>query len=449
MKRTAIYLRVSSDKQAQEGDSIPAQRTALRDYIDKRPDLAYAGEYLDDGVSGQKYQRDELQRLLDDVKQGKIDLIIFTKLDRWFRSVRHYTATQEVLDRYKVTWTAVWEPIYDTTTPAGRLIVNQMMSIAQFEAENTGQRIRQVQAYKVTQGEVISGSCPPGYSIKDKHLIPNDTASAVLDAFKTYAYTGSINETMALTQGRGLPRTKPAFKNMLQNTKYTGSFRGNDAFCPPIVTRELFEDVQRKLSINVKQSQKQIYIFSGLIKCGECGCSFGGNTRKRKRKTYLSILKQYRCPRHYQGLKQCKNGKIISEHALEIYLINNIRPLISDLKLKYNVTEIKTADTQKQVAAIKKKIERLKELFVNELISIDEYKADRERLESELSSVTALSAPKCPDFDTLDKILADGIEKLYWSFTDVEKRYFWRSIISEIKMGTDREYQITFLGGTN
>ena len=125
MKRVAIYMRVSSFKQVQEGDSIAAQRSALTAYIAGRPDLVLAGEYLDDGVSGTKYsQRDELQRLLDDVRDGNIDLIIFTKLDRWFRSVRHYTATQEVLDKYNVQWTAIWEPIYDTTTPQGRLIVN-------------------------------------------------------------------------------------------------------------------------------------------------------------------------------------------------------------------------------------------------------------------------------------------------------------------------------------
>ena len=132
MKKTAIYIRVSSDRQVQEGDSIAAQRDALIKYVNDRPDLVLAGEYLDDGVSGQKDKRDELQRLLDDVRQNRIDLIIFTKLDRWFRSVRHYTATQEVLDRHSVTWTAIWESIYDTTTPQGRLIVNQMMSIAQF-----------------------------------------------------------------------------------------------------------------------------------------------------------------------------------------------------------------------------------------------------------------------------------------------------------------------------
>lgn len=208
MKRTAIYLRVSSDRQVQEGDSIAAQRQALTKYIDDRPDLVLAGEYIDDGISGTKYsQRDELQRMLADVEEGKIDLLIFTKLDRFFRSVRHYTAAQAILDKHGVGWTAIWEPIYDTTTPQGRLIVNQMMSIAQFEAENTGQRIKQVQAYKVTQGEVISGNAPYGYRIENKHLVPSEDAESVLLAFQTFERTGSINGSlMELAGVSGLPR---------------------------------------------------------------------------------------------------------------------------------------------------------------------------------------------------------------------------------------------------
>ena len=120
MKRVALYMRVSSDQQAKEGDSIPAQRDALTKYA-KEKGYSIVGEHLDDGISGTKYsQRDELQRMLSDVQAGKIDLIIFTRLDRFFRSVRHYTATQAILDKHNVGWLAIWEPVYDTTTPQGR-----------------------------------------------------------------------------------------------------------------------------------------------------------------------------------------------------------------------------------------------------------------------------------------------------------------------------------------
>ena len=157
MKRAALYMRVSSTKQVKEGDSISAQRDALTKYA-KEKGYSVAGEYLDDGVSGTRADRDELSRLLEDVKAGKIDIILCTKLDRLYRNIKHYLNMMEVLDSHNVGWLAIWEPVYDTTTPQGRLIVNQMMSIAQFEAENTGQRIRQVQAYKLSQKEVISGA---------------------------------------------------------------------------------------------------------------------------------------------------------------------------------------------------------------------------------------------------------------------------------------------------
>ena len=170
MIRTAIYCRVSIDKQFAEGDSVAAQLSALHEYINAHNDHVCVGEYIDGGSSGTKIDRDELQKLLQDVQNGKIDKIVFTKLDRWFRSIRHYINTQETLDKYNCSWLAIWEPIYDSSTPQGRLIINQLMSIAQFEAENTGQRVRQVIAYKIQSGEFVSGNPPLGYKVKTSIL---------------------------------------------------------------------------------------------------------------------------------------------------------------------------------------------------------------------------------------------------------------------------------------
>lgn len=444
MKRTAIYIRVSSEKQVQEGDSIAAQRDALHKYIDNRPDLTCTGEFLDDGISGQKIARDALQSLLDAVERGEIDLIIFTKLDRWFRSVRHYTATQEVLDRHNVGWLAIWEPIYDTTTPSGRLIVNQMMSIAQFEAENTGQRIRQVQAYKVTQGEVISGSVPFGYRIKGKHLVPDHNADAARNVFEYYSVCGSIKETMLNAWAEGMPRTQNGFKSMLMNQKYTGSFRGNDNFCTPIISKELFDDVQRKLKINVKVSQKRTYIFSGLIRCGECGLVLAGNTRTRAKGRIINPVLQYRCPGHFcRPFKTCDNTKIANERVLERYLMDNIRPMIKDIVLSYEVEQGKQRDTRSRIKNAQTRIDRLKELYINGLIGLEEYKADRERLETQLAEIEEPEPVK--DMSYLVGLLDTDIESLYWGMSPEEKRYFWRSIIKEIRFGKDRQIKIDFL----
>lgn len=453
MKKVAIYIRVSSDKQI-EGDSIPAQRAALRKYIDDKPDLSFFAEYMDDGISGTKYsQRDELQRLLDDVSAGSIDLIIFTKLDRWFRSVRHYTATQEILDKHNVAWTAIWEPIYDTSTPQGRLIVNQMMSIAQFEAENTGQRIRQVQAYKLTQKEVISGSTPPGYAIKNKHLTPNKDAENVIFAFKEYSRTGCMSDALRYTSGMsGIPRSRPSFKRMLKNPIYIGRHpSGINGFCPPIIEKHLWDDVQRKLAMNIKSSQKQVYIFSGLIRCAECGVHYGANTRRRKRgNCSVKEVHQYRCPHHYNYKPPlCDNAKIIYETALEKHLIQNLKDLTKNAIFKYEAKAAPAKDRTAQISALKKKVDRLKELFVNDLITLEEYKKDKEQYLKQVEVLeTEQQKFQLPHEEAVSglKALANAdIGSIYNDLTIEEKRRFWRGIISSISIDKDRKLDIEFV----
>ena len=448
MKRTAIYMRVSSDRQAQEGDSIPAQRDALHKYIDSRPDLICAGEYLDDGVSGTKEDRDELQRLLSDVKAGKIDLIIATKLDRIYRSIRHYLNFQDTLDKHNANWLAIWEPIYDTSTPQGRLIINQMMSIAQFEAENTGQRIRQVQAYKVSQGEVISGSTPPGYSIQGKHLVPNNDADAVREVFEHYSMHGNLHETMRFALPFGVfPSTSAAFKSILQNPVYIGRKRENDNFCKGIIEKDLFEDVQRKLSMNVKVAQRHTYIFSGLIRCAVCGNVMAGHQKHKSSRDKNIMYSAYRCGKRYSsgGIRRCTNTKVILEYKLEEYLVDNIRPMVENLMLTATIEDAPVKDNTARINALRKKLDRLKELYVNGLITLDEYKIDRETVEKEIASVSSKNAPKTHDIEKLNKLLSSGFESLYGTFTASERRFFWRSVIQEIRFDQNRHIEIIFV----
>ena len=441
MKRTAIYLRVSTTAQSVEGDSIPAQRDALRKYINDHDDLVFAGEYLDDGVSGTKNDRDELQRLLDDVKKGNIDQILFCKLDRWFRSIRHYVNTQEILDKYNVNWLAIWEPIYDTSTPQGRLIINQMMSIAQFEAENTGSRIRQVMAYKVQQGEAITGIIPTGYRIENKHLVLDDHAEYVRKCFEYYAYTGNLSKTAKYCSNfPDMPRTNTAYKKLLSNAMYTGLYRGNPNYCPAIVTNELFTDVQRKLSINVKISQRHTYIFSGLLVCAECGRRMAAGTHKKNGKTY-SV---YRCPGRYnRNTCECTNGRTISEHALEEILIISFKEWAESCVSEYE--QAQKQDNSAQINTLKRKIERLKELYVNDLITLDEYKSDKQTYESELSELKKEAPQTVVDLSVLKKYLDMDFNEFYWDLSLDEKRFLWRTVFRKIRFGKDRKPDPVFL----
>lgn len=438
--RTAIYIRVSSDKQVQEGDSIPAQRDALMRYISDHAGMIFVGEYLDDGVSGTKESRTALQRMLADVRAGRIDLVLVTKLDRLHRGLKNFLLMQEEFDKFSVNWLAIWEPIYDSSTPQGRLIINQMMSIAQFEAENTGSRIRQVQEYKVKQGEVISGTTPPGYRIEGKRLVPNEDAPNVVRAFEYYALTGNLHRTTLLCQTlHGLPNYRTSVKSMLRNRKYIGEHRGNPDFCPPIVDRDLFEDVQRKMTINIRCSAKRDYIFSGLVVCGECGRRMGAKYRiyhRQKGDVYVNL---YFCVKHLQT-RMCDNPKHLRENLLERYLLDNLKKELSDYVLTCRRKAGPMKDNSKSIAALHRKIDRLKDLYINELITLDEYRADKERMQAEIESLT----PVTVDVEKYDRILELDLETTYQTFTPEQKRYFWRAIIREIRFDKQRNIQIFF-----
>ena len=417
-------------------------------YVMDHNDMILVGEYVDDGFSGTKVQRDELQRLLEDVRQDKIDQIFFTKLDRWFRSVRHYTVTQEILDQHNVTWTAIWEPIYDTSTPSGRLIVNQMMSIAQFEAENTGLRIRQVFDYKVKQGEVLCGNQPLGYRIENKHLVPDENAELIRQMFEHYALHNNLNETVRFMAANGKPRIKHVIKSMLSNSKYIGLYRGNPNYCPPIVEKPLFDHVQHLLGQNISAAQKRFYLFTGMIKCKECGRTYSCILQTKKcRNGSKCIYQYYRCPGHYvrAELNDCTNTKVIGENKIEKILLAETRKRLSDYIFDVEEKQKIVVDNSKKIVTIQKKIDRLKELYVNEMISLDEYKNDRMMYEESIDALRSAETPQIVDLTPYRTLLNSDFENLYKELTQPQKRQFWRGIIKHLRYGNDKILEIEFL----
>ena len=128
--RAGLFERVSTEEQARYGYSIQNQIEALEEHC-KKNEIKIVDHYCDEGVSaGKPYtKRPEMKRLLDDVQAGKIDIILFTRLDRWFRNVQEYFKVQEILEKHKVEWKAIWED-YDTTTSNGRMAITIFLAIA-------------------------------------------------------------------------------------------------------------------------------------------------------------------------------------------------------------------------------------------------------------------------------------------------------------------------------
>lgn len=446
---TAIYIRVSTDQQAKKGDSVDEQLDTCREYVEKHDNLVLYDTYVDDGVSGQKIKRGDFSRLMNDVRSGQIDLIIFTKLDRWFRSLRHYLNTQATLEANHCAWLAVDQPYFDTSTPHGRAFVAQSMTFAELEAANDSTRIRDVFDFKYKRGEVLSGKAPLGYSIIDKHLVPNKDAEKVIKIFEHYAATSSLSDTVQfMEQELGIVMYSANLKNtILKQKKYIGVFRDNEHFCKPLISRELFDSVQRQLAMNIHSNRKYEYIFTGLIRCADCDHAINGFPQrggKRKDGSYR-IFPAYRCRIAYP-YKRCPNRKLFYEAPLERYLVEHLHELLEIEISKYEQKNAKVIDYESKRAAIEKKIERLKDLYINEIITMDELKVSKAKYQEELSQLPAEAAAiEKRDLSSLKNMLKMDLPSIYFTLDPQERRRLWRSCIREIRVDHDKNIDIVFL----
>jgi DNA invertase Pin-like site-specific DNA recombinase len=220
--RCAIYTRVSTDQGLdQDFNSLDAQYEASSAYIRSQ---AHAGwtlirsRYDDGGYSGGSTDRPNLQRLLDDVRARKIDVIVVYKVDRLTRSLADFAKLVELFDAYDVSFVSVTQQ-FNTTTSMGRLTLNVLLSFAQFEREVTSERIRDKIAASKRRGLWVGGPLPLGYELKDgKLVVIEEEAERVRLIFRRYLEVTGINELCAISgpktsvprRGRSVRRVRPA-----------------------------------------------------------------------------------------------------------------------------------------------------------------------------------------------------------------------------------------------
>ena len=441
--RVGLYIRVSGEEQAIKGLSLEAQQEDLEEYARERG-WVISDVYIDAAKTARKRlnKRTHFLRMLEDVKQDRLDLILFTRLDRWFRNIADYYKVLEVLEAHNCGWLTTQEQ-YDTTTAGGRLYITIRLAIAQNEADLCGERISAVLDSKVKRGTVVSGKIPFGYRINEEQrleVVP-ENAAIILDAFKHYRSTVSVRATAAYIQRTyGLNWDNIRCRRNLCQTLYIGHYesngRVNPNFCPPIVPRDLYEDVQKLLSNNTKANPTgRVFLFTSLLICAECGHRLAG--------LQTGYGPYYRCPQHYSR-RTCNHKKQIRETAVEEWLFTFLGDELKKQRLEWDIKETRRRQTAASIdrAAIRRKLSRLKELYVNEMIDLEEYRRDYELYTTQLVERTAPSAEEeRPNFEAVEAILASGFRKIYDGLEREEKRTLWRSAIKEIRV--DKERQIT------
>jgi site-specific DNA recombinase len=176
-KRCAVYCRVSSDERLDQSfNSIDAQREAGRAYIHSQRAEGWipVGDHFEDGgYSGGNMERPALRRLLGDIEHGKVDVVVVYKIDRLSRSLSDFARMVEVFDRRGVSFVSVTQQ-FNTTTSMGRLMLNVLLSFAQFEREVTGERIRDKIAASKKKGMWMGGPLPLGYDVVERKLVVNE-----------------------------------------------------------------------------------------------------------------------------------------------------------------------------------------------------------------------------------------------------------------------------------
>ena len=188
--RCAIYTRVSTDQGLeQDFNSLDAQYDASQSYIRSQTHAGWTlvrSKYDDGGFSGGNTDRPALQRLLEDVRAGKIDIIVVYKVDRLTRSLADFAKLVELFDQHGVSFVSVTQQ-FNTTTSMGRLTLNVLLSFAQFEREVTSERIRDKIAASKRKGLWVGGMAPLGYDTKDRKITVNEAeADHVRAIFRSY-----------------------------------------------------------------------------------------------------------------------------------------------------------------------------------------------------------------------------------------------------------------------
>ena len=438
--RAALYPRVSTEEQAKFGLSIHDQQNDLEAYA-KGHGMKVAGIFPDAGFSARKKieKRPAMMELLAAVQRDEIDIILVTKLDRWFRNIGEYYKVQEILEAHNVSWKTIYED-YDTSTAAGRLKINIMLAVAQDEADRTGERIKRVLDAKKARNEVCTGHLPKGYKIEGKFaVIDPDMEPKIKTFFKTFLETGSVHNAI-----ESVPDLKLHYRTasqMLSNEGYVGQWHG--LTLPPYLTAAEFDRIQslrRKLQRKVPQNRT--YVFSGLLVCGDCGRRIGGRPRKlvSGEESYV-----YSCDGAYQ-YKGCPNHANIREVTIEQFLLETIDTRIA---IAANAKEQPDQDrdgAEEKVKSLQKKLSKLSDLYLDDLISKADYAKRYADLNEQLASTQALiDRPPIKSAQRLSEIFFSGWQDIYRELSRENKKIFWKLKIKEIRLYHDRRIDFDFL----
>lgn len=489
-----IYPRVSTQRQVEEGFSLEAQRENLSHFA-KQQGWHIFGDYSDDGISAKNVKdRPGVKRLINDIKEGKIDVVVLYKFDRLTRDSRDTEDFIQLLQEYSYVMVyAISGGVVDVSTPTGRFNARIMGAVAQYERENTIDRVIDGFIKKVKDGYSLCSSVSSyGYN-RPKHqaiqTVNIEEANIVKKIFNLYINGKTLTEICNMLNEDGIPTKKKgrimkkrgcneyyvinsvwqpkAIKNILSNPNYIGKVRYGcnreqvtlkdaqdyknrkkgfwaDGLHEAIIDIETWKSAQEKLKktkhIRRTNISKEDAYYCGFLKCGYCGHLLTTNRTNRvyksgKKRSFLG----YRCINREKklcpalGISHMKVEKTFMKYLGEVVLFDEID--ISDVEKKTDDTKL--IDLNRKSVQNKQKLKEIMDLFTKDLISFEEYKNMKNTLENEIEKNTynikqlkIENTPQNEKFD-LNKI-SKNLKDHFQYLTSKEKRQFLVEFVKSI-----------------
>lgn len=450
MKRTAIYIRVSTTEQEKEGYSIPAQKEKLLLYCKAKGWLVH-DIYVDGGFPGSNLERPGLQKLLMDL--SNIDIVLVYKLDRLSRSQKDtlYLIEDEFLEN-DVDFVSMTEN-FDTTTPFGRAMIGILSVFAQLERENIRERSVMGRIERAKKGLWAGPPNPPlGYDLVESYLIVNEYEKLqVEEVFKLYIKGYGIQRIQNYMIKKGYTNKYGTWENVsnnavnriIENRHYIGevSFAREwyKGVHEPIIDLNTFNQANKLREKRIGTSTRLKYFLSGTLYCGECGEKYVLNTKNGK-SYHICKNRKYA----YKQDFKC-NNTIFRTEVLEEMAINKIKDILNNkdelIKDKYKAIEKPTTSDsdilQNRIIDIDKQIDKLMDLYQIDNIPIETISERISKLDKE-KKLIALEIQKIQDNYTNDNIDIEEILEilkdfdLVWDKLDaVEKRDITRALLGE------------------
>ncbi|MGM0807377.1 MAG: recombinase family protein [Bacillota bacterium] len=404
-----IYTRVSTDEQAREGLSLQDQKHRLEAYCHAMGWKQSIRFFIDEGESAKNLDRPQLQKLIEEVRENQLSRVIVTKLDRLSRKLSDLLQLIELFQSHKVSFISISES-FDTNTPSGRLTLQVLGAVAEFERERIRERVVDNMFHAANQGQWLT-SAPYGYELVDKRLkIVEEEAVIVRRIFTLflnenlgyYAIAKKLNEE-GIPSHTGKEWWNRTIKLMLTNPAYKGTTIWNrlaggttkrekkdiedwvitENTHDPIIDPETWEEVQRKTQQKSlpSRAQRSTHLLSGILKCGSCGSGMSYDRAGSKNSKYGV----YRCSANKN--KGTCSGKVYRSSELEELFKNSLLKLSENFPIQFvpNLEPSKETLTssvlEQKVHNAKKRYKRKVDAYASGLIELEDLQQEKESLD--------------------------------------------------------------------